>query len=234
MLPLSFFFVTSVLQALNTVILNFSNQAWKLFFFFLIGHILVLIVFSVILKAIASFVTKASKDTSFSKIVEGTSVALAVPSFYVSNILLFIYAIWGPQKIWMMWIDPLVLIFVINSIVIVFIVKIVLLTKMFKNLVGTTKLKSTLASLLSILIPLDFVLVGLWIIGAELWNDIIHFLHNVFNLFFSTMFDRGPGAGAWISITIGQLSLFILVVSLVISIILSFLEVVNRRKNRLM
>ncbi|MHA1466095.1 MAG: hypothetical protein ACTSQ2_13485, partial [Candidatus Heimdallarchaeaceae archaeon] len=169
-LPLSFFFVTSILQAVNTVIFNFSNQGWKLFFVFLFGHILALIVFSVILKILANFLTKASKDTSFSKIIKGTSVVLAVPSFYVSNILLFVYAIWGPQKIWMLWIDPLILIFVINLIVIVFIVKIVLLTNMFKNLVGTTKLKSTLASLLSILIPVDIVLVVLWIMGAELWN----------------------------------------------------------------
>ena len=128
-----------------------------------------------------------------------------------------------------MWIDPFTLVFVLISIAFVFIAKIILLTKMTKNQVRTSKLKSSLISILSILIPLDIILIWLWTIGADFWNDVIHLLHNIFNLFFSTMFERGPRAGAWISITVGQLAVAFLALTSSIMLFLVLLKIFKRK-----
>ena len=72
------------------------------------------------------------------------------------------------------------------------------------------------------------VLVSLSALGLDLWGDIVYSLHSVFNIMLSTMFERGPGAGAWVPLTFWDLAL----ASLGVTAVLVYLVLVNALRSK--
>jgi len=198
---------TALVLALTSTclaLLNFLLYSWQLFLF-LFTCLFGLWLFS---STVFTLLAKSQgKAVRFYQMLEGNAVAISVPLLYLDLALLGLFSIWGPQRMWMFWSDSTVLIFAFYALILAFGLAMYLAVTMVRTVIGVSRKVSLLIVITSLALLASAVLVSLSALGLDLWRDIVYSLHRVFNIMLSTMFERGPGAGAWIPLTFWDLAL---------------------------
>jgi len=202
-------YVTSTVMVLALTstclaVLNFLVYSWQLFLF-LFACLLGLWLFSSTVFTLLA--TSQSKAARFRQMLEGNAVAITVPLLYLDLALLGLFSIWGPQRMWMFWSDSTVFIFAFYALILAFGWAMYLAVSMVRGITGISRKVSLLIVITSLALLASAVLVSLSALGLDLWSNIVYSLHRVFNIMLSTMFERGPGAGAWVPLTFWDLAL---------------------------
>jgi len=206
-------------------LLNFLLYSWQLFLF-LFTCLLGLWLFS---STVFTLLAKSqSKAARFYQMLKGNAVAISVPLLYLDLALLGVFSIWGPQRMWMFWSDSTILIFAFYALILAFSLAMYLTVAMMSTVTGVSRKASLLIVITSLALLASAVLVSLSALGLDLWGDLVYSLHRVFNIMLSTMFERGPGAGAWVPLTFWDMAL----PSLGVTAVLVCLLVVNALRSK--
>jgi len=156
------------------------------------------------------------------------AIVISMPLLYLDLAFLAVLSIWGPQRMWMFWADPVILTFGFYALALAFGWSVYLAFKVVTTFTGLSRKVSLLVVLTSLSILASGLLVAMSALGLDLWRDLVYYLHRVFSLLLSTMFERGPGAGSWVPVTLRDLAL----ASLAPTAVLVSLLLVNARVSK--